>query len=345
MQSASTLVFLNRYMKKSAHSLFIALLFSYQLSLAQDWHFSQFHSSPVVTNPAFTGLFNGDLRVIGNFKEQWSFAAPYQTFSLSADGAIFVLKNGDFASGGFQIIGDRAGDLDYSTLQTGIDFSYSKALSGYGNHFLTIGGQYSFNRRSVNYANIVSFDPEPFALTADDNFTYSDLAVGGSWYFLPSDEIYIFAGLSYFHFNEPNQSFLKDESDVLEPRLSGQAGLQFPISDDLNLLPSVIYNTQGPHKEFVGGTYLKYKINHVTVQKETAMYAGLWYRNNDALIASLRFDHNNYYVGLSYDINTSTLTNASYGRGGLELNFIYILDKKFSASKRMKNRSYQCPKF
>ncbi|MBC8047739.1 MAG: PorP/SprF family type IX secretion system membrane protein [Fimbriimonadaceae bacterium] len=312
---------------------------------AQDWHFSQFHSSPVVTNPAFTGLFNGDLRIIGNYKDQWEFAAPYRTFSISADGAFAILKNGDFASAGIQLLADRSGDLDFTTLQTALDVSYSKALSGYGNHFLTLGFQAAVNRRSINYTDVVSFDPEPYAISVDDNFTYMDLAVGGAWYFIPSDEIYAFMGATLFHFNEPNQSFLQDESDVLEKRYSLQGGMQFPISDNMNILPSVMYNIQGPHKEFIGGGYLKYKINHVTVTKETAIYGGIWYRNKDAIITSVRFDYNNYFVGLSYDINTSTLTNASNGRGGIELNFIYILDKKFSASKRMKNRSYQCPKF
>ncbi|MFN0274763.1 MAG: PorP/SprF family type IX secretion system membrane protein [Chitinophagales bacterium] len=312
---------------------------------AQDWHFSQFHSSPVVTNPAFTGLFNGDLRIIGNYRDQWSFAAPYRTFAVSADGAVAILKNGDFASAGVQFLADQAGDLDFTTLQSAVNFSYSKALSGYGNHFLTLGFQGGVNRRSINYNNVVTFDPEPYATSVADNFTYLDLAVGGAWYFIPSDEIYAFMGGTLFHFNEPNQSFLDDESDVLEQRYSFQAGFQFPITENINLLPSGIYNEQGPHKEFIAGTYLKYKINHVTVTKETALYGGIWYRNKDAVIASLRFDHNNYFMGLSYDINTSTLTNASNGRGGMELNFIYILDKKFSASKRMKNRSYQCPKF
>ncbi|MBC7884114.1 MAG: PorP/SprF family type IX secretion system membrane protein, partial [Saprospiraceae bacterium] len=179
----------------------VSLVIFFQVSLyvtAQDWHFSQFHSSPVVTNPAFTGLFNGDLRVIGNVREQWSFAAPYKTFSISADGAVAILKNGDFASAGVQVIGDKAGDLDFSTLQAAFCASYSKALSGYGNHFLTLGMQAALNRRSINYANVVSFDPEPYALTGEDNFTYADLTVGGMWYFLPSDEIYAFAGLTYF---------------------------------------------------------------------------------------------------------------------------------------------------
>ena len=333
------------HVKQYIAILIILVAGCFSKASAQDWHFSQFHSSPIMTNPAFTGLFNGDVRFIGNYRYQWGFAAPYRTFSLSADGAFAILKNGDFASAGIQLLADQAGDLNFSTLHSALSMSYSKALSGYGNHFLTLGFQAALDRRSIDYTDIVAFDPEPLATTADNNFSYMDLSTGITWYFLPSDEIYVYLGGALFHFNEPNQSFLQDESDVLESRYSLHGGLQFPLTDNMNLLPSFIYNTQGPHEEFVLGTYFKYKLSHVTVTKETAFYTGIWYRNRDAVVLSIRLDHNNAFVGMSYDINTSSLSAASYGRGGLELNFIYILHKKFNASRIMKNRSYQCPKF
>lgn len=298
-----------------------------------------------MVNPAFTGVFNGDLRIIGNARDQWEFAAPYRTFSLSTDGAIADLRNGDFASMGVQLIGDQAGDLDFTTLQSNVTFAYSKALGGYGNHFLTLGFQAGMTMRSINFANAVSFDPEPFDQNYYNHFTYLDLATGFTWYFLPSPEIYVYFGGSMYHFNQPNQSFLNDGSDVLQRRVSLQGGFQFPLSDKVSLLPSFIFNSQGPHTEIVAGSYLKYKLSHVTVMNETAVYAGVWYRNQDAVVASVRYDLNNYFVGLSYDFNVSELTPASQGRGGLELSFIYILDKKFNSTKRMRNRSIQCPKF
>jgi hypothetical protein len=38
---------------------------------AQDSHFSQFFSSPLTLNPAFTGKFFGTYRVAGNYRNQW----------------------------------------------------------------------------------------------------------------------------------------------------------------------------------------------------------------------------------------------------------------------------------
>ena len=39
---------------------------------AQDVHFSHIHASPTIMNPAMTGLFDGDLRLILNYRSQWN---------------------------------------------------------------------------------------------------------------------------------------------------------------------------------------------------------------------------------------------------------------------------------
>ena len=65
---------------------------SVKLSFSQDPHFSQFYSSPLTLSPAFTGKFNGDLRVAGNYRNQWpTINRAYQTATLSAD--FHIMKN------------------------------------------------------------------------------------------------------------------------------------------------------------------------------------------------------------------------------------------------------------
>src|ERR1700757_2967921 len=53
---------------------------------AQDPHFSQFFSSPLTLNPAFTGKFNGTVRIAGNYRNQWpTINRAYQTGTASVD--------------------------------------------------------------------------------------------------------------------------------------------------------------------------------------------------------------------------------------------------------------------
>ena len=54
---------------------------------------------------------------------------------------------------------------------------------------------------------MVAFDPEPFAADVQDHYSYLDMTVGASWYFLPSDEIYIFLAVPGFISMNPTRAF------------------------------------------------------------------------------------------------------------------------------------------
>src|ERR1700712_3413113 len=68
-----------------------------QSAIAQDPAFSQFFSSPLSLNPALTGKFNGQLRVAGNYRNQWpQINNAFITETVSVDGNIL---NGKLAEG------------------------------------------------------------------------------------------------------------------------------------------------------------------------------------------------------------------------------------------------------
>ena len=53
---------------------------------AQSYHFSQFFSTPLLTNPANTGFTDGPYRVASNFRSQgMQGGSPYFTGYVSAD--------------------------------------------------------------------------------------------------------------------------------------------------------------------------------------------------------------------------------------------------------------------
>ena len=65
---------------------FLAVLLLAFIGQAQDIHWSQFNDNPVFQNPGNTGNFNGDVRFVGNFRDQWrAVSVPYQTLSLSGE--------------------------------------------------------------------------------------------------------------------------------------------------------------------------------------------------------------------------------------------------------------------
>ncbi len=54
--------------------------------IAQDIHFSQFFETPLLRNPALAGIFTGDIRAQGVFRDQWnSVTNAYKTASLNGE--------------------------------------------------------------------------------------------------------------------------------------------------------------------------------------------------------------------------------------------------------------------
>ncbi|MEO8591301.1 MAG: type IX secretion system membrane protein PorP/SprF, partial [Flavobacteriales bacterium] len=76
---------------------------------AQDIHFSQFFNAPLALGPGNIGVFDGDYRVNGLFRQQWrSVTTPYRTFALGGDAANFQGVQG--LGVGAWLFNDRAGD-------------------------------------------------------------------------------------------------------------------------------------------------------------------------------------------------------------------------------------------
>jgi hypothetical protein len=64
-------------------------------------------------------------------------------------------------------------------------------------------------------------------------------------------------------------------------------------------------------------------------------------RNKDACFLTVGYDYQDFFMGLSYDINFSKLVPASNARGGFEIAVRYIINR--FKPKRIEHRV--CPDF
>src|SRR5919107_4582961 len=77
---------------------------------AQDIHFSQFFEAPLLRNPSLAGIYTGDVRVQGVYRDQWnSVTNGYRTGSLNAEYKMPLRKTDDFITAGVQVLFDKAG--------------------------------------------------------------------------------------------------------------------------------------------------------------------------------------------------------------------------------------------
>lgn len=350
-------------MKNLKNLLFICFATVASVSLsAQDIHFSQFYLSPLNLNPAMTGVMNCNVRLVANYRNQWSSVLrsnAFSTYSVSYDQRIPVGRNDYFGVGG-TFWGDRAGEANFATLTGKLSLSYSKKMSGGRNdgNYLVVGAEAGVAQRSLDFLKLRwgtqhdgegGFDPNLPSLEDGfnrDNFLFADLAAGLMWFMVFDENSNFYLGGSFHHLNRSNQSFSEDEEDLLYSRVTGHIGGEFLVSDKFGLVPGLIVMSQGPSFQVNGGTSLKFILGR-SRQEYQAFQVGLWARIanktesgllSDAAILSTRFDYNNFSLGFSYDVNISPLQPASNSNGGFEFALVY----KICGQVR---RGVYCPNF
>ena len=336
--------------------LFIWTLICLPLVKGQDIHLSHIHASPPILNPSLTGLFEEDIRLIGNVRQQWkTVPVNYQTMAASIDASLLDMGRTGFLSGGFHAMTDKAGDLDFRVTQANFSVAFAQPIDYFGDHYFSVGLQTSLANHSLDYSKIVAFDPEPLSTTALNSMTYLDFSTGISWFFSPRNDFMMYLGTSLYHLARPNVSMLRqapDQEDRLYRRLVIHGGIESKPRDNWQLLPSFIFMDQGPHQEINIGSFFRYDVRRsIRAKDKPSFYMGAWFRwyleldgvmGVDAVIASLRLDYRKVAYTFSYDFNVSSLSRVSNFRGGPELSIIY----KYERPNRIKHKKrIRCPKF
>jgi type IX secretion system PorP/SprF family membrane protein len=335
-------------LKTSILIFFFALLnISGKEMFGQDIHFSQFNASPQNLNPSQTGLFSGDWRFVGNYRNQWSaIPVPYKTFSLATDTRIKTTLKSATPAAGILINNDVSGDSKFTTMQILLSIAYIKKLNKDSTHFISFGIQPGFSSKSINLAAL-SFDNQyngdtynP-ASSSGENFvtthiTYFDIGGGLSYLWKKSSRTLLSIGVSANHLNRPEQTFFNNPDVRLNIRTSINGIAEFPVSGQIDLVPTFMFQQQDKFHETVLGASGKFYLKPIDGMT-TAVSFGGYYRLKDAAIFTANMEYKNFNVGLSYDFNTSPLHVANNYRGGVELSVIYILKKvvPFVAKKRI----------
>lgn len=130
---------------------FIAFLVCHSQLTAQDFHKSLYNMMPLSFNPAFTGDFEGTVRIAGLYKDQNS--GTYKTPSLSIDVPIILIRKRDWLSAGLTFDNDQAGDLGLTTNRSTLSVSYHLALDKKGEDYLVLGYQFGSESRFFKNRN------------------------------------------------------------------------------------------------------------------------------------------------------------------------------------------------
>ncbi len=302
---------------------------------AQDIHFSQFYASPLLTNPAYTGMLGGNIRIANIYRNQWAkVGVPFETFSTSLDKKL-IISGQSFGIGGF-VLHDQSSSFNLSANEFMLSLSYSKIIF---NQQFTFGLQpgivyKSFDLTGMTFNTQFSPSNQLFDATLpsletglDDRLNYFDLNAGILWRTLIHN-IMTSAGISVSHLNTPVQKFSTSSIGIQLPmRLNFNSEVLVPVNSKINLEPAVYYSyTPGAH-EFLLGSAGDYAIPWLNIPVKK-LFAVTMFRLNpmrdiDAIIFGGGAEFLNFNLGLTYDFNISPLHRATNFNGAFEISFIY----------------------
>lgn len=337
----------------------LTVLYKGQFILAQDVHFSQVTEAPLALSPANTGFYNGYVRAIVNYRNQWaSMNKAFQTQGISIDGGLFKSKKRPAFMGlGLTIYTDAAGSAKIRT--TGALLNVS-GLVKLGRHSaVSVGLAGGTQATNGNYGNLTYasqfngnyLDPSiNSGETPNRQFTAVDMAVGAAYEFTTfkkdqdHDDIFSFK-LSFgaFHVNQPVQDYRAAANYKLPVKYVGALTSVIDLEDTkFSITPTIVYQVQAGAQQIYMGSYLKYRMSTGTkvtgVKTQNAIGLGLFYRRNADIIPSLIFDMGDYSIAMAYDVNVSAYTTASRGFGGFEiaLRFNSLASSLFESRKEFK---------
>jgi type IX secretion system PorP/SprF family membrane protein len=235
------------------------------------------------------------------------------------------------------------------TNYAGLSLAYHKGLDEDGFHQIGAGFQGTFVNKRLDVSK-VDFEDEltPLGFTGITSEIFDSKQISVSYFDLNAGVFYngstdgynnFYLGASMYHINRPKETFQGGQY-LLSARTTIQAGGKVPIGGYKHFLHiAANHSFQANANNTVVGGAFSYNLNN-DEDNPTNIYAGAWYRFNDAAIPYIGIEINGLRIGASYDANTSSLKPASNTRGGMEVSLIYIKSPTDPNAKKL-----NCPRF
>ncbi|MEM1323013.1 MAG: PorP/SprF family type IX secretion system membrane protein [Bacteroidota bacterium] len=335
--------------------LFVGIFSTVQ---AQDPSFSQFYANRIYLNPALTGLEAG-LSFAGIYRMQWkNVDNGFRSYSASVESQEPYINSGL----GLTLYQDVEGIMELTTTSVGFSYAYTLKGENHNVHigFQAEWVQKSLDWSKIVFSD--QLDPvfgvvnPSTALNGMERVTYTDFHMGAAWRFNNDlelgkrliQDIQTNIGFSIHHVphlfsNTGGNESLQNLETNTPPRLTIHAGTIIPTyvfggsKQKIAISPNLKYDIQGDDllntKEnlqvFTAGSYVLYE----------GLYVGAFYQNKfltagfqhtNALILALgayidsgRKDKGHFFIGFSYDANTTGV--GLRGGGVYELAFRWTM--------------------
>ena len=334
---------MKRIMQKIKIVLLAVLAFHAGVNAQVDPHFTQYYLQPMNINPALTGSIEGDYRVSGIWRSQYS----NTLLTKGISGEVVTNKNTNF---GFNLLNETSNDKSYNFTNGYLSMAYTGVRFGRDeDHFLVMALQVGFINRRFDVTKLqfgdqwvsgVGYDPtvssgEVFNKPSILNF---DAGAGIAYYDAsPNKNLSFFGGFSAFHITRPDYPYLSNSLQQRLPvRYSLHGGARITASDLVTVVPSLIYMKEGTAQEKMLGVYVQMYASETT----DVMFGANW-RLGDAASPFVGIYYRGLTFGVSYDVDVSHNSGGVSKGNSLELSISFVGQRKTST----KTNNFFCPRF
>ena len=306
-------------------------------AFSQDYQFSQFYASPLTTNPALTGNFNGMARVGVNYRLQWSNLLysnfVYQTPAVFADFNFFN-KN---LSWGIHLLNDQTNNKTFNSLEIRSSAAYHLR---FWRMRLSFGIQGSY---SQNYLDIKKLDPNIVSteINLNDQNRQFDFHAGAFATYKYHNNNILYYGASVFHLIRPVGNYSSgNQQYILPAKYMFHIGGDFAVRDRYKIIPGLLMAYQGGASQINLGSTLTYRVNKLYQDEPICLLVGVWARLNEShaesFIPKAGIEYGRCRAVVSYDYTLSDL-GMSKSPNTLELSMNYYFQ-----SPEKKRNDFDC---
>lgn len=331
-------------MPKNYILTFLLFLLIENICFTQNLYFSQFHQTPLLTNPA---MVSSRAVVEGGFlyrSQQVGGGQAFSTPSVYGLYPFFGKKNHrHWASVGLQVLSDNAGIGGLMRTTGGsVAFSYNFHLTNVhqvsvgvqGGYFtrnlfldkLNTGSQWNDIRRTFDASlpnNLNLLNP---------NVNLPMLDAGLMWQVLDSNQAQrAYAAIALKQINQPNDAFT-DIPNPIPMALIVTAGLKAYENAQISVYPNFRHIQQAKIRQTNIGLHARYQ--YEPTSKHSGFVAlNTWYSFQNALIAGIEIAHQNYFFNIAFDFSSTRPQNLGTANGAVEVGLGY---RKFLGKKATK---------
>ncbi|HBH07767.1 MAG TPA: hypothetical protein DDX92_14320 [Flavobacteriales bacterium] len=314
-------------------SILLLLIFCAVEGLSQDFHLSQYDAVPMIQNPANTGMKEGrHYSASAMYRSQWRpiSSRPFSTFILAYD----MPLEDRWGIGGYLVNSDGANVFNTFQLTGSVAYRITRQRRRSAGHHLSVGGQlgmmYKTTARELVFNN--QYNPQGGGYSSDipnyeDIENYSkvlpEISMGANYRYVNDQEtIKPFASFSIWHITSPKEGFLSNSGgDVRLPRRYNLlVGSRFLLQDRFILEPKINTNIQGQATEYIFGADLETTFE---AREDILGTFGVHHRLKDAIIIIAGIEYKGLLFTMSFDINTTELSEYVKGSSAMEFSLIF----------------------